>query len=106
MEEKETRNENMNVKVDERPALIQSNTQNEIEIIKNEKNYATKVMHRDQFIESTHYLCKKDVYELFKVVVLSVCVCVCKSFNKNILATINITNQSLLIEFLRCSQLI
>jgi hypothetical protein len=47
--------------------IIKENTTNEMEEVKNERNLEILV-HKDQLVESTKYLSKKDVYEIFKVI--------------------------------------
>ena len=64
MEEGENQTENS---LDSRPDVIRTNTQAEMEVVKTEKNYEVQIMHKDQHAESVKYMSKKDIYEIFKV---------------------------------------
>ena len=46
--------------------IINQNTTLEMEMHKNAKNHEIKV-HKDPLHEANRYLCKNDVYDLFKV---------------------------------------
>lgn len=54
------------VKVDEMSNKLRENIQHEMEIHKNTKDFQTR-KHKDPLNEANNYLCKNDVYELFKV---------------------------------------
>jgi len=55
---------------DQRPETIRTNTQAEMEVVKNEKNFEVQIIHKDQFVESNKYMSKKDIYDIFKVISL------------------------------------